>query len=107
MSEVSDLTERLIEFRDLRRWKQFHNPKDLALSVTLESAELLELFQWKSADEVASLISEEAFLQKARDEIADVLIYLLLLSHELNIDAVGSAWDKVGKNEIRFPAQTT
>ncbi len=97
------LRRRLVDFRDRRDWKQFHTPKDLAISVSIEGAELLELFQWKSDQAACSAVQEPAFRQKAADEIADVLIYLTLLASELGIDALDAAFEKVERNEQRFP----
>ena len=103
-SELQALMGRILDFRDRRNWKRFHNSKDLALSVSIEASELLELFQWKSEAEVAELVRQNKFLDDARSEIADVLIYLLLLANELEIDLVDAASNKIQINEHRFPA---
>ena len=100
---MGDLYDRLVDFRDRRDWKKFHSPKDLALSVSIESAELLELFQWKSAADIESERTGDAFVARASGEIADVLIYLVLLAGELGIDPVAAAHAKVSENEHRFP----
>jgi NTP pyrophosphatase (non-canonical NTP hydrolase) len=95
---VDHLIQKLIEFRDQRNWKQFHNPKDLAISLVLEAGELLEIFQWKS--------SEQAVQEKRDDleeEMADVLMYLLLLSNELGIDLEKAVKDKIAKNIEKYP----
>ena len=92
------LIQKLIEFRDQRNWKQFHNPKDLAISLVLEASELLENFQWKS--------SEQAVQEKntgIEEEMADVFMYLLLLSNELGIDLEKAALDKIAKNVEKYP----
>lgn len=101
---ISELHDRLVDFRDRRDWKKFHRPKDLALSVSIESAELLELFQWKTDDEIEAAKISGAFSEAASDEIADVLIYLVLLAGELGIDPVAAAHEKITHNEKRFPA---
>jgi NTP pyrophosphatase (non-canonical NTP hydrolase) len=101
---IGDLHDRLVEFRDRRNWRKFHTPKDLALSISIESAELLELFQWKSEADIAAMRNEREFTDKAGDEIADVLIYLVLLAGELGIDPVEAAMSKISRNENRFPA---
>ncbi|GAB7553344.1 nucleotide pyrophosphohydrolase [Novosphingobium sp. 11B] len=100
---IAELQERLADFRDRRDWKRFHKPKDLALSVSIESAELLELFQWKSDAEIEHASANEAFAARAASEIADVLIYLVLLSGELGIDPLSAAFAKIAENERRFP----
>jgi len=95
---MKHLIQKLIEFRDQRNWKQFHNPKDLAISLVLEASELLENFQWKS--------SEQAVLEKSKnieEEMADVLTYLLLLSNELDIDLEKAVIDKIAKNAKKYP----
>ena len=102
---VAQLHARLVDFRDRRNWTRFHTPKDLALSVSIESAELLEVFQWKSDDEIASLAVDPDFTAAASDEIADVLIYLVLLAGELGIDPLAAAMRKISTNETRFPEQ--
>ena len=95
---MDHLLQKLIEFRDQRNWKQFHNPKDLAISLVLEAGELLENFQWKS--------SEQAVHEKSagiEEEMADILMYLLLLSNELGIDLEKAVIDKIAKNVEKYP----
>ena len=101
---ISELHNRLVDFRDRRDWKRFHTPKDLALSVSIESAELLELFQWKSDADIEAERGNEAFVTEAAGEIANVLIYLVLLAGELGIDPLEAAAAKIAENEKRFPA---
>jgi NTP pyrophosphatase (non-canonical NTP hydrolase) len=93
------LLQRILQFRDQRNWKQFHSPKDLAISVSVEAAELLEIFQWRPADEP---VGDETLAQ-ARAEAADILIYLLLFSEALGFDVVEAAQAKISLNEKRFP----
>lgn len=78
---MNDLKERILKFRDERNWAQFHNPKDLAISLSLEASELLENFQWKTSEEAI----EERMID-IKDELADVIIYSILLANELGID---------------------
>ena len=73
MSQLKELEQLLVHFRDERDWKQFHNPKDLATALSIEAGELLEAFLWKSAD--------EAKIEKVKEELADVLAYAILLGH--------------------------
>ena len=105
MTTIASLTQALRDFACARDWAQFHTPKDLALSVSIESAELLEVFQWKSDDEIASLAVDPDFTAAASDEIADVLIYLVLLAGELGIYPLAAAMRKISTNETRFPDQ--
>lgn len=93
MNELDQLREKILQFRDERNWQQFHNPKDLALSLSLEASELLELFQWKTSDEAI-----EKNLDKMKDELADVLIYAILFANELEIDIPTIINNKIEKN---------
>ena len=103
MDSIRDLTNRINAFRDARDWKQFHNPKDMAVSISIESAELLEQFQWKNAEEC------EAHLQDNReavaDELADVAIYLFELADPLQMDVGHEMLRKLDKNAAKFPVE--
>lgn len=101
MHSLRALTQKIIEFRDARDWKQFHAPKDLAISLALEAAEVLEHFQWKSEEAVKKYIQEHK--DDIAEELADVLIYLLVLAHELDVDLIKSAEKKILKNELKYP----
>jgi NTP pyrophosphatase (non-canonical NTP hydrolase) len=96
---VEELLERLRSFRDRRDWAQFHTPKDLAISVSVEAGELLELFQWQSAESPL----DRSTLNQVSAEAADVFVYLVLLSDRLGFDLVKAANDKIDENERRFP----
>ena len=95
MSEISEFTKKLITFRDDRDWKQFHNPKDLAVALTIEAAELLEAFLWKS--------SEEASKDKIREELADVLAYAFLLANECGLNVAEIISAKIEANNLKYP----
>ncbi|CAJ1001014.1 nucleotide pyrophosphohydrolase [Brevibacillus aydinogluensis] len=95
---MKDLLERLIDFRDKRDWKKYHTPKDLAISISLEANELLENFQWKSSEEAV-----EANFENIKDELADVVIYALLMSDVLGIELEEAIRNKIRKNEIKYP----
>lgn len=97
-STFDELMEEIVEFRDERNWKQFHNPKDLAISLSLEAGELLENFQWKLSEEAV-----DENLENIKDEIADVVIYTMLLSHELNINLEKATKEKIQKNNLKYP----
>lgn len=101
MNNIEELTRRIIDFRDAREWKQFHNPKDLALSLVLESAEVMEHFQWKNTEEINKYIVDHK--KEIGDELADVLYWVLLMSHDLNIDIIKAAEDKMLQNEAKYP----
>lgn len=98
---LKELQKLAIKFRDARDWKQFHNPKDLALSIMLEAGELAEHFQWKNAKEIELHIKENR--QHIADEMADVLNYLLTLANDLEIDLAAAAAAKLAKNDEKYP----
>lgn len=100
-SEIKKLQEKVIKFRDQRDWKQFHNPKDLSLSLTLEAVELLELFQWKTTEEMEKYVKEHK--DKISEEVADVLYWVLLISHDFNIDLFKAFNKKMKQNEAKYP----
>ncbi|MEM5014551.1 nucleotide pyrophosphohydrolase [Niallia taxi] len=100
MNEIKELRDKVIKFRDDRDWKQFHNPKDLALSLSIEASELLENFQWKSSEEAVSVN-----LENIKDELADVLIYAMLLANDLNLDVEEIVIKKVRKNAMKYPVE--
>lgn len=100
---IKKLTKRIVEFRDARDWKQFHNPKDLALSMTLEATEVLEHFQWKSSEEIEKYIKTNK--NDIGEEIADVLYWVLLMSHDLGIDVVKIFEEKMQQNEKKYPIE--
>ena len=104
MSDLKEFQNKIAKFRDDRDWKQFHTPKDLALSVVVEAAELLECFQWKSKEEVEKMINSES-ISKITDEMADVLIYLLNLSDVLGIDLLKEAEKKLEQNDKKYPVE--
>ena len=90
--------EKINKFRDDRDWRQFHNEKDLAISISFEAAELLELFQWKSPEEV-----RESSIERIKEELADVLIYSHMLASNLNLDIDETIEEKLEKNNQKYP----
>ncbi len=103
MENIEELTKRIIEFRDARDWKQFHNPKDVAISLCLEAAEVLEHFQWKSKEEIEEHIKTNK--EHIGEELADVLYWVLLMSHDLDIDILDALDKKIQKNESKYPVE--
>jgi NTP pyrophosphatase (non-canonical NTP hydrolase) len=95
MGEINDLIRQILQFRDERDWKQFHNPKDLAISLSVESFELLELFLWKSEQEIDRV--------KLKDELADVFYAAFLLADAFQLDVKEIIESKLAKNEIKYP----
>ena len=99
---IKELTEKIVAIRDARNWKQFHNPKDLAISISLESAELLEVFQWSGAD---NEVDTDKKLKKVREELADVLIYAFLMGNDLGLDISEIVSSKIDENNRKYPAE--
>jgi NTP pyrophosphatase (non-canonical NTP hydrolase) len=98
---LEDLTRRIVEFRDERDWKQFHSPRNLAASISIEAAELLELFQWSND---ASLLEDvESRRTDLERELADILIYCLLLAHDTGVDPVAAVHAKLTENAAKYP----
>lgn len=106
MTSLDDLQTRLADFARRRQWEQFHNPKNLAAALTVESGELLEIFQWLTPEQSAAVMGDPALAEAVRDECADVLIYLARLADVLGIDLVAEANIKMDRNEDRFPAES-
>jgi len=103
MKTMEELTDRIIAFRDARDWKQFHNPKDLAISLVLEAGEVMEHFQWKNKEEIEEHIKTHN--EEVGDELADVLYWILLMSHDLNINVLDALEKKIKKNEDKYPIE--
>jgi NTP pyrophosphatase (non-canonical NTP hydrolase) len=97
MNDLQDLTQRLVAFRNERDWEQFHNPKDLALAISIEANELLEAFLWKGAD--------EAKVEKVKEELADVFAYALLMANHYNLDVADIVREKVARNAEKYPVE--
>lgn len=102
MSDLQHVVGKIREFRDARDWAQFHNPKDMAIAITLEAGELLEHFLWKGPSEVDSRV--ESHREEITDEIADIAIYLAELADSLGIDLLKAMEAKIAKNAAKYPA---
>ena len=98
---MDELLEQLRAFRDERNWAQFHTPKDLAVSVSVEAGELLELFQWRHDGHNVSTLNVE----HVSEEVADVMIYALLLCDRIGIDPKRAILEKIARNADRFPVE--
>ncbi len=92
--------EKILQFRDGRNWKQFHNPKDMAISINLEASELLEIFQWSGEDTQCT-----GKYGKIREELADVLIYCILMADICNLDIDKIINEKLVCNEKKYPVE--
>lgn len=100
---AQELIEQIVNFRNERDWKQFHNPKDLALSLVLESTEVLEHFQWKNEEEMEKYVKDAK--SEISDELADVLYWVLLMGHDLDIDVFEALSKKMKENEKKYPVE--
>ena len=100
-SDLNDLTRAVLRHRDERDWGQFHTPKELAISLCVESAELLSLMQWKSGSELERTVAAKH--QRIRDELADVLHSILLLADDLKIPLGDALLEKLKKDAVKYP----
>ena len=100
---VEEMTARILRFREERDWQQFHNPKDLALSLSLEAAEVLELMQWRNGEDLRAHL--EASRERVGEELSDVLYWTLLLAHDLGVDLPAAFEEKMQANEAKYPAK--
>ena len=103
MDSIAKLTSRINAFRDARDWKQFHNSKDMALSISIEAAELMEQFQWKNAAECEEHL--QANREAVADEMADVAIYLFELADLLEMNLGREMVRKLEKNAAKYPIE--
>jgi len=101
---MEDLMGKLRHFAKEREWERFHSPKNLAMALSVEVAELLETFQWLTEEESRNLTPEK--LAEVKDEIGDVMIYLLNIADKLGVDALDAAREKLLKNIEKYPAET-
>jgi NTP pyrophosphatase (non-canonical NTP hydrolase) len=102
-SKLNDLLQRILAFNKARNWSQFHNPKDLAISLSLEASEVLEHFQWKSPEEIERHLAEKG--DKVAGELADVLYWTLLISNYFEIDLPTALDRKMSENEAKYPVE--
>lgn len=102
---ILELTARLTKFRDDRNWRQFHSLKDLIQSVSIEAGELLELTQWKDSEAVEEAAMDPDFRTRLSEEVADVFLYLLLVSERAGIDIIEEAHRKIDKNGTKYPVE--
>ena len=100
MSEILEITKALVDFRDERDWKQFHDTKNLAIALSIEVAELNELFLWKSIKE-----SDEVDTERLKEELADVFAYAFLLAEKHQLDVKQIVLDKIARNAEKYPVE--
>ncbi|MDO4178628.1 MAG: nucleotide pyrophosphohydrolase [Phascolarctobacterium sp.] len=100
METIESIQEKIVKFRDDRNWQQFHNPKDLAISLSLEAAELLEVFQWSGTD-----TSAQGKKEKIAEELADVMLYALLMADATGLDVKEIMLKKIARNCEKYPVE--
>lgn len=103
MSEINEITKKIAQFRDERDWMQFHDPKNMAVSIILEASELLEHFQWKTREEVGKYVTQNK--ADIQDEIADIALYLFELADNLGINLHNAMEEKLKKNAMKYPTE--
>ena len=101
MGDIKDITDRIVGFRNERDWKQFHTLKDMALSLTLEASEVVEVFQWKTNEQVQDELPRTR--EELGRELSDVLYWVLLLAHDAEIDLRDAFEKKMRENESKYP----
>ena len=97
MSEIKNITNTILKFRNERDWEQFHNPKDLSIALSIETNELLELFLWKN--------HEDANIDKIKEELADVFAYAFLIAEKFNFNVEEIVLEKIKKNAAKYPIE--
>lgn len=101
--DLAALQRRLVEFAAARDWEPFHTPKNLAAALSVEASELLEVFQWLTPEQSSAVMADPESAHRVRDEVADVLAYLLQFCAVLEIDVLAALAAKIDRNEERFP----
>ncbi|WP_406063116.1 nucleotide pyrophosphohydrolase [Streptomyces sp. NBC_01077] len=104
-NDVAGLQRRLAEFAAARAWQPYHTPKNLAAALSVEAAELLEIFQWLTPEEAERVMEEPESAHRVADEVADVLAYLLQFCEVLGVDPLAALAAKIDRNEVRFPVR--
>jgi dCTP diphosphatase len=101
---LAELRQLVRQFVDQRDWRRFHTPKNLAMSLAIEAAELMEHFQWLTAEQSRAVVDDEEKLAAVAEELADVLCYVLAMANELKLDVSTAVREKIGKNALKYPA---
>ncbi|WP_344441352.1 nucleotide pyrophosphohydrolase [Kitasatospora nipponensis] len=100
---MAGLSRRLADFAAARHWQPFHTPKNLAAALSVEAGELLEIFQWLTPEQAAAVMADPGRAHRVRDEVADVLAYLLQFCAVVDVDPLTALAAKIDRNELRFP----
>ena len=102
LMRIKELKEKIRDFIDERDWNKYHHPKELAISIAIEVAELLEIFQWDEKADIQDIKDDERAMSKINEEIADIMMYILSLSNQLDIDLSGAILAKLEKNRKKY-----
>ena len=100
MSDIQTIVEELVDFRDKRQWAQFHDSKNLAIAISIEAAELNELFLWKNGTD-----AEQADLERIKEELADIFSFCFLLAHKHGLNVSEIIRDKIRLNDKKYPVE--
>ena len=103
---IKKIQKQLSDFADERDWNQFHNPKNLSMALSVEASELVEIFQWLTPEQAEAIMSTDEG-EHVKEEIADVMIYLIRLADKLNVDLEDAVDDKIVKNGEKYPIDTS
>ena len=103
---IKKIQKQLSDFADERDWNQFHNPKNLAMALSVEASELVEIFQWLTPEQAEAIMGTDEN-EHVKEELADVMIYLIRLADKLNVDIEDAVTDKIVKNGEKYPVDTS
>ncbi|MDR7855643.1 nucleotide pyrophosphohydrolase [Tissierella sp.] len=101
-TNIQQVKDKIAKFVAERKWNQFHNPKNLSMSIAIEASELMEIFQWMTEEEAWNINNSTESIH-LKEELSDVIIYCLSLANQLDIDVSAAIEDKIGKNAIKYP----
>lgn len=104
-TQIKEIQNQIAEFAKEREWDQFHTPKNLAMSLTIEASELMELFQWLTSEQSKSILDDATKAENVEEEIADVFIYALRFANVLGIDVEDAIQKKIAKNAKKYPVE--
>jgi len=101
--EIGKVQEMLAEFAKAREWEQFHTPKNISMALSVEASELVEIFQWLTAEQSSRINEDEKRFEDVKDEIADIMLYLIRMTDLLGIDVQDALMQKMAKNKKKYP----
>lgn len=105
LTQIKKIQDQIANFAKEREWDQFHTPKNLAMALTIEASELMEIFQWLTSEQSKEILADEAKAIKVEEEIADVFIYALRFANVLGIDVEEAIQKKIAKNAKKYPVE--